>query len=297
MNPYFYKLRTLIMALALILSIGLINPGIAQTQQKAQLGIQLYTLRAEVPKDVKGTLEKVAKAGYKQVELYGFSTQNQFWGLSPAELKKILDDNQLKAVSGHFNLNSYLKDGDQASLTAIIDAARTLQMEYVTIPSLPLELRKTAEDYITISKKLNEVGLQCQKAGLKLAYHNHNFEFEKFGNQTGYDIMLQHTDKKLVSFEMDLYWVVRSGVDPLSLINANKGRFPMWHIKDMDKADPKLNTEIGNGSIDFKTLYKSRKTSGAKYFFLEQENNYKPDPITSITNSAQYITDQIFTTK
>lgn len=291
MNNNFFKCLCLFLALAMTL------PSSAQSNKTPQLGIQLFTLRAELPKDVKGTLEKVAKAGYTHVEVYGFSTKNQFWGLTPAELKKILDDNKLHAVSGHFNLGGYLQDGDQTALNAVIEAAKVLKMEYITIPSLPSSLTKSAEDYISTAKKLNEIGLLCQKAGLKLAYHNHDFEFKKHGEQTGMDLLLQHTDKKLVNFEMDIYWVVRSGIDPLSLINANKGRFTMWHIKDMDKLNNTLNTEVGNGSIDFKTLYKSRKASGAKYFFLEQENNYKPDPITSITNSAQYIKDQIFTTK
>lgn len=260
---------------------------------KKLVGLQLYSLRDELPKDVKGTLAKVAKAGFKEVETYGFSIKDQFWGLTPAEFKKLLDDNGLTAPSGHYGLGSYLTDGNTEELKAAIAAAKVLGSEYVTIPWLDGSIRKSADDYKKIAVKINEAGKLAKEAGIRLAYHNHNFEFEKQGDTTGYEILLKGTDKNLVDFELDLYWVVRSGNDPIKLFKENPGRFTMWHVKDMDKADPALNAEVGTGSINFKPIFADAKLSGMKHFFVEHETNYKPNPMESVAASCAYIKKEI----
>jgi len=265
----------------------------SNAQKRKDVGLQLYSLREMLPKDVQGTLQKVSLAGYTQVELYGFNIKDQFWGLKPVELKKILEENHLKPISGHFNMFPYLKTGEEAELKAAIDAAKILGLKYITIPWLLPDMRTSAKDYMTLAKRLNHAGQLCKNAGLKFAYHNHDFEFIKYGNETGMDILLKNTDKKLVDFEMDIYWVIRSGLKPYALFKANPGRFVMWHIKDMDKADPALNAEVGSGTIDYKDLFKYAKLSGMKYFFVEHETNYKPDMIGSITQSCTFIKDQI----
>jgi sugar phosphate isomerase/epimerase len=135
---------------------------------------------------------------------------------------------------------------------------------------------------------LNEAGTLCKASGLKLAYHNHDFEFTPWGDTNGYEIMLKETDPKLVDFEMDIYWVVKSGKDPVQLFQSHPGRFSMWHIKDMDKADNKLNTEVGSGSIDFAALYKYAKVAGLKHSIMEQEN-FSIDPYVSIKKSCDHI--------
>ncbi|MGM9475360.1 sugar phosphate isomerase/epimerase family protein [Pedobacter sp. GSP4] len=263
------------------------------TADKKLVGLQLYSLRDELPKDVKGTIAKVAKAGFKEVETYGFSIKDQFWGLTPADFKKLLDDNGLKAPSGHYGLGSYLTDGNTDELKAAIAAAKVLGSEYVTIPWLDESIRKSADDYKKIAVKINEAGKLAKEAGIRLAYHNHNFEFEKQGDTTGYEILLKETDKNLVDFELDLYWVVRSGNDPLKLFKENPGRFTMWHVKDMDKANPALNAEVGTGAINFKPIFAEAKLSGMKHFFVEHETNYKPNPIESVAASCAYIKKEI----
>lgn len=267
----------------------LLAPSFACVAQKKAVGIQLYSLRSELPKDVKGTIEKVAKAGFTQVETYGFSTKDQFWGLTPLEFKKLLSTNGLKAVSGHYGLGSYLSDGNMDELKAAIAAAKVLGSAYVTIPYLDASIRKNADDYKKIAARINVAGKMCKDAGLRLAYHNHDFEFQKLGETTGYQILLSETDKKLVDFELDLYWVVRSGNDPIKLFKENPGRFTMWHVKDMDKADPSLNAEVGTGSINWKPIFAEAKLSGMKYFFVEHETNYKPNPMESVAASCAYI--------
>lgn len=257
--------RNFILNTSMAAAAALLVPSFAcVANDKKLVGLQLYSLRDELPKDVKGTLAKVAKAGFKEVETYGFSIKDQFWGLTPAEFKKLLDDNGLTAPSGHYGLGSYLTDGNTEELKAAIAAAKVLGSEYVTIPWLDESIRKSAEDYKKIAVKINEAGKLAKEAGIRLAYHNHNFEFEKQGDTTGYEILLKGTDKNLVDFELDLYWVVRSGNDPIKLFKENPGRFTMWHVKDMDKADPALNAEVGTGSINFKPIFADAKLSGMK---------------------------------
>lgn len=260
---------------------------------KRVVGLQLYSLRDVLPKDVKGTIAKIAKAGFKEVETYGFSIKDQFWGLTPKEFKALLDANGLKAPSGHYGLGTYLSDGNTTELKAAIAAAKVLKSEYVTIPWLEANIRKNAADYKKIAARINEAGKMCKAAGIRLAYHNHNFEFEKQGDTTGYEILLKGTDKKLVDFELDLYWVVRSGHDPIKLFKENPGRFTMWHVKDMDKGNPALNAEVGTGSINFKPIFAQAKLSGMKHFFVEHETNYKPNPMESVAASCAYIKKEI----
>ncbi|WP_293786157.1 sugar phosphate isomerase/epimerase [uncultured Pedobacter sp.] len=271
----------------------LVPSSVFAADTKRVVGLQLYSLRDELPKDVKGTIAKIAKAGFKEVETYGFSIKDQFWGLTPREFKALLDANGLKAPSGHYGLGTYLSDGNTTELKAAIAAAKVLKSEYVTIPWLDTGLRKNAEDYKKIATRINEAGKMCKAAGIRLAYHNHNFEFDKVGNTTGYEILLKGTDRKLVDFELDLYWVVRSGNDPLKLFKENPGRFTMWHVKDMDKANPALNAEVGTGSINFKPIFAQAKLSGMKHFFVEHETNYKPNPMESVAASCAYIKKEI----
>jgi sugar phosphate isomerase/epimerase len=285
--------RTFIINGSLAAAAVLAMPSFAFNMNRKEIGLQLYTLRDELPKDVKTTLEKVASAGFTTVETYGFSIKDQFWGLSPMELKKILDANKLKAVSGHYGLGSFLADGNTTELEAAIVAAKILKSEYLIIPWVDPPFRKNIEDYKKIAGRLNEAAKMCHKAGLKLAYHNHDFEFENYNGTTGYEILLKETDKDLVFFEMDLYWVVRSGKDPLQLFKENPGRFKLWHVKDMDKVNPALNTEIGAGSIDFSPVFKEAKLSGMKHFFVEQENNFAVDSFKSVKTSFDFISNHL----
>jgi len=282
--------RKFLLNSSMVAAAALLAPSFAFAAREKVVGLQLYSLRDDLPKDVKGVLEKVAKAGFKEVETYGFSIKDQFWGLTPQELKKILDDNGLKAVSGHY---SYLIDDNPEELNAAIAAAKVLGSEYVTVPWLDQSIRKTADDYKKLAIKINKAGQVCKDAGIRLAYHNHNFEFDKHGDTTGFEILLSGTDKSLVDFELDLYWVVRSGKDPIKLFKENPGRFTMWHVKDMDKNKKEWNTEVGQGSINFKTIFAAAKLSGMKHFFVEHETNYKPNPIESVASSCAYIKKEL----
>jgi sugar phosphate isomerase/epimerase len=257
-----------------------------------KVGLQLYSLREQLPKDVRGTIAKVAQAGYSEVETYGYSLQNKFWGLAPNEFKDLLNEHKLTAPSGHYGMDKFLGGGSQDELKSYIEAANIVGAEYIAIPYLGDSLRKTADDWKKLADKMNEAAAICKASGLKLAYHNHNFEFDKVGDVTGYDLLLKGTDPKAVQFELDLYWVVRSGKDPVKLFTEHPGRFPMWHVKDMDKKNNTINTEIGTGTIDFKSIYKNAKLAGLEHLIVEQEN-FSLDPYVSIKQSADYIKKDI----
>jgi sugar phosphate isomerase/epimerase len=283
------KRRAFLINSGLALGALALAPSLAFASKKRNIGLQLYSLRDSLPKDVAGVLQQVAKAGYKEVETYGFSAKDGFFGTSVKDFKSILSDNGLKAPSGHYDFSSFAKDGNSDFFKASIEAVQTLGGEYVTIPWLEESVRHSADDYKRLALKINEAAVLCKDAGLRLAYHNHDFEFKPFGNTTGYDILLKETDKNLVDFELDLYWAVRSGNDPLKLFKENPGRFKMWHVKDMDKTKPEWNTEIGKGAIDFKAIFAEAKLSGMQHFFVEHETNYVPNPIESVKTSCTYV--------
>ena len=258
----------------------------APTPYKA--GLQLYSLRDYIGQDAKGVLAKVAKAGYQEVETYGYSPDKHFWGLKPTEFKAVLASNGLTTPSGHYDLGAYLRGGDEAQLSTTIAAARACGQQYLIVPYLDEKLRATPADFQAIAAKLNKAGTRCKDAGLRLGYHNHDFEFKSVGGTTLYDALLKETDPSLVDFELDIYWVVRAGQDPSQLIKAHPRRFPLWHIKDMDKAKPDLNTEVGSGSIDYRSLMAYASTAGLRHAIMEQEN-FAQDAYQSIAQSAAYM--------
>ncbi|MNX20050.1 Inosose dehydratase [compost metagenome] len=284
------KRRDFLINAGLALGALAIAPTLAFDSKKRAIGIQLWTLRDTLPKDVKGVLAQVGKVGFTEVETFGYSAEKGFFGTSVHDFKSILDDNGLKATSNHFDFNSMIKDGSTDLVKSYIETANHLGSEYMAVPYIVSELRGTSgDDYKKLALQINKVGELCKAAGLKLAYHNHDFEFTKFGSTNGYEILLNETDKNLVDFELDLYWAVRAGHNPLDLFKQHPGRFKMWHVKDMDKTNPEWNAEIGTGTIDFKSIFAQAELAGMKRFFLEHESNYKPNPIESAVTSFNYI--------
>lgn len=253
------------------------------------IGLQLYTLREQLPNNAVKVIEKVAAVGYQEVEVFGYSPSAQFWGFTAHAFSEILEANNLKAVSGHYDFDEYLGAGSKEDrLNLNIEAASVLKHKYLAIPYLNEKYRTSADDYKKLAEKFNRAGEKCKASGIQLAYHNHAFEFQQYGGTSGYDILLQETDPELVKFELDLYWVVRAGKDPLQLFKQNPGRFELWHVKDMDKKNNGLNTEVGSGSIDFQKIFSAVKTSGLKHVIVEQEN-FAMDPFESIAKSASFI--------
>lgn len=283
--------RTFLKQAGLAAAGALLLPSFAcsAATEKRNVGLQLYTLRNQIGKDVKGIIEKIAAAGYKEVETYGYSQAGGYWGMDPVSFKSLLKQNGLTSPSGHFGIDDFITTGNKELLKPLIAGAAAVDNHYFTVAYLGEPIRKKLDDYKKITARLNEAAELVSQSGLKLAYHNHDFEFKKFeGDATGYEIMLNGTDKDQIRFEMDLYWVVRSGNDPVALFNKYPGRFVMWHVKDMDKANHTINTEVGSGTIDFKNIYKHAKQAGLEHLIVEQEN-FSKDPFVSIKQSFDYV--------
>src|SRR5258708_909485 len=249
---------------ALVTAGIVIMPKLMLAKTDHKYGLQLFSLREQLSKDVKGVIAKVAEAGYKQVETFGYSKEHGFWGLSAADFGKLLKANGLTSPSGHYGMDTFLSSGQIGDLDDAIEAATILGQNYVTVPYIGPNLRKSASDFKSIANWINIASQRVHAAGLKLGYHNHNFEFEPVEGQMLLEVLLKSTDPELVDFEMDVYWVVRAGQNPMEWFNRYPGRFRLIHVKDMDKTDPKLNTEAGSGSIDYKTIFAQIKDEGEK---------------------------------
>ena len=267
----------------------LIAPAIL-FKTKYKLGLQLYTVNQEMAKDVAATLKTVASFGYQEVETYGFN--KLYSGLEPKVYKQILDDNNLTTSSGHYDLNKFVIGKTDDDLKKYVDeciiGAHILKQDYIVWPWLDPQSR-TIDKFKLVAAKLNMIGEQIKKAGLQLAYHNHDFEFIDHNGEIGYDIILNETDASLVKMEMDLYWTSHSStLSPNDWFKKQPGRFVILHIKDMDKTNRDLHTVVGEGTIDFKSILKDAKLAGVKHVFVEQGNNYVPNAFDCIARSAAY---------
>lgn len=264
--------------------------------KKQEIGLQLYTLRNEVSKDLRSTIARIAQIGFTDVETFGYKA-GKYFDLSVKDFASIFAQNKLTTPSGHYSLPDYLSKGDEDDLKRTVEDSRAMSHDFFTVPWLPENLRTGLDDYKRLADRLNKAGEVVNNAGMKLAYHNHDFEFKDWGDgKTGYNILLTQTDPKLVNFEMDIYWVSKAGVDPIKLIQANPGRIKMWHVKDMDNTAEKSFTEVGTGVIQYKEIFGYKKLSGMKHFFLEQDQ-ISIDPYVSITKSLEYIKGNLLSIK
>jgi len=240
-------------------------------------GVQLYSFRKEMLADAKGTLQKIAALGIKEIESAA-SAKGFYYGLSPKEMKATCNDLGLTLRSGHVPIN------DQWQKT--MDEAAESGQEYLICSSLPTT-GQTADNYKKIAAIFNDAGEDCKKINIKFGYHNHGEEFEMDKGEVLYDILLQNTDPALVHMEMDLGWVVVAGKNPLDYFKRFPGRFPLWHLKDMNLTK-KESTEFGKGGLNIKQMLQHSKQSGLQYFFIEQEE-YASTPFESMQYNMDYL--------
>ncbi|MGV3764053.1 sugar phosphate isomerase/epimerase family protein [Parapedobacter sp.] len=296
------------------------SPQGKSTATLTEVGLQLYTLRDQLAEDVTATIARVAEIGYNHVETFdamiGADGKTTFWGLDIPALSAHLRDHNLKTHSGHYDLAAFLTpgNGDQEALKAYIDTAAALGQHYLIAPIPPILLidKLTADNYRFMADQLNIGGELAAKSGLKIGYHNHFWEFRTLddGNK-GLDILIENTTEDLVAFELDLFWSEKSGTDSAAYFKKHPGRFPLWHIKDMDKnnseviiggdydAKPFMEivedityAEVGTGSIDFKRVMAEEKTAGLQYAFVEQDF-ITIDPFESIAKSYDYVKNEL----
>jgi sugar phosphate isomerase/epimerase len=272
-----------------MLSAGLLVAPQLFAYDKKYIGLQLYTVRNAMGKDVAGTLAKVAQIGYNSVEAgYG---DGKFYGLDGKAFGAILKQNNLIMPSCHYQLGeasaaakgTILNGWDKA-----VDDAAAIGLKYMVCAWLAPSERGSLDHYKKLAEDFNKAGEACKKAGIQFCYHNHDFEFIQEDGKYPYETLLDNSDKDLVKMEIDLYWLTKAKQDPIALIEKHPGRFPLWHVKDMDNTPKQMFTEVGNGVIDFKKIFAHSNKAGLKYFFVEQDI-CPGDPFDSITQSITYI--------
>jgi len=246
--------------------------------RKMKIGLQLWTIRDVINSDLTGTLAALSKFGYNSLEPYGFN--GSFYNYSAKEFRKICNDLGMDITSTHTGISAanaaeYAEKGAEAGL------------EYLILPSFSGRPEKTIDDYKVVAQEMNQIGEITKKSGIKFAYHNHNHEFKPIDGMVPYDTLLAETDPALVSFEMDIFWVVKGGKDPVQYFKNHPGRFQTWHIKDMGNDGD--SCIVGNGKINFKDLLKHSKKAGLKRFFVEQEQYAEGTPIYCAEQSCKYI--------
>jgi len=228
----------------------LLNADVKVDQKVEKIGVQLYTLRKEMEVDFEGTLRKVAALGYDELEFAGL------YGRDPRTVKALVTRLGMDAVSSHIFWSDLKKDPA---------AAIAKWKEWIIF--------------------LNKVGKLADQAGVKFAYHNHEFEFQPIDGVLPYDLMLEQLDPQYIDLELDLYWTALAGVDPIQLFKDNPGRFTMFHVKDMNQHDDSM-VDVGSGRIDFAAIFTQQELSGAKHYFVEHDSSAQP--LVTLKNSIKY---------
>ena len=255
-------------------------PEAAHGARLDKVGLQLYTVRDQMKADFEGTLARVAQIGFKEVEFAGYFDR------SPADVRAVLDRNGLSAPATHIMFM------DVDSWKKSLDTAKAVGHQYIVVPWIMEDKRKTLDDWKKMAATFNAAGGLAKDAGLQFAYHNHDFEFPKIDSQVPYDVLLQNTDPKLVQLEIDLYWITKGGQDPLSYFSRWPGRVPLVHVKDSAGAPDHKMTDVGQGKIDWKRIFAKKDQAGIKHFFVEHDQ--PPQPFDDIAVSYKYLSQLEF---
>ena len=285
----------LLAVLVLVVSCGnkenKVNPKEKTIVEETRLGgLALYTVRDDMGKDAKATLKAVANTGYANIEAAGYN-DGKFYGMSPEDFKSLLSELNLNPISSH-NSSVTLENAD-----AMMADVKTAGFEYFVVPIPPMGLFNYDNKTRTMSMKggaenlakiLDTLGEKANAAGLKLLYHNHDFEFMKDTDGiVTIDYLLENCNPKFVNFQMDLFWVTKAGANPLTYFEKYPNRFKIWHVKDMD-SEGKF-APVGKGKIDFASILAKKDQSGMKYYFVEQDNTFDIKPLEAIKISHKGI--------
>ena len=267
-------------------------PAAVQKTDKGQnfenrIGLQLYSLREQFAKDVPKTLDQVRDFGIRYVETH--ST----YGLTPEKFRAELDSRGLKAVSGHF---SYERCRDD--IEGVARDAKILGLQYAGCAWIPHKDpfdEKTCREAIDV---FNRAGEALAKHKLKFFYHTHGYEFLPYGKGTFFDLMMAETKPQSVSYEIDVFWIVHPGHDPVKLLEKYGSRFELMHVKDMKQGTPTglftgqsevtNNVAVGAGVLDWPAILKAGQQAGVKWYFLEDES---PTSVQQIPQSLRYLAD------
>ena len=273
------------------------SSGVVNDRKSFGVGIQLYSIRDAMSADVPGTLKKVSDIGYKNLELASYA-DGKFYGYSPAEFKKLIGDLGLVPLSSHTQVESAGITMDKAKLMA--DSHAELGVKFCIKPWIePVD--RNIEQYKKMIADCNEVGKITKSVGIQFGYHNHNFEFNNInGIVPYYDIFLKEMDADLITMELDLFWASKAGQDPVEMFKKYPGRFQLLHMKDMHHNQAPFYEvvkddicSVGEGVIDFKKILAAKQTAGAKYIFVEDDNQGNGKPFEGIDTSIKNLTTKI----
>lgn len=245
-------------------------------------GIQLWTLREAFPADPRGVLRMLSELGYRQIETFE-GPQGMYWGMGHTEMQNYIQSLGMKLVAGHCNI---MEDFERKAAEAA-----EIGMSYLVSPFIGRQ--GSIDDYKRYAEIFNERGEICRREGIRFAYHNHEYTFdETFDGELPQEVLMRDTDPTLVSFEIDIYWVVTGGADPLYWIENHPGRFTLCHVKDRADVAPdvlRASTVLGTGIIDFKSLLPAAKEHGMEYFFVEQEEYDGTTPTDAVRKNAAFM--------
>ena len=245
-------------SLGLLLSAG--AQSVFAKQQLSRIGLALYTVRHAMAESVPDTLKRVAEIGYDEVEFAGYFDH------SAKEISTMLDDAGLVSPSGHYSLSAF-KDDFEASL----EIAHTIGQKYLVLAWIPPGDR-TMEFYKQLPDILNKTGEMAHSAGMQIAYHNHDFEFETVDGFQLWEFLTRETGNDLLQFQLDLYWLKVANQDPLSIFDRFPGRTPLLHIKDMAADKRRSMANVGDGIIDFARVLAAADKAGIKHYLVERDN-------------------------
>ncbi len=252
------------------------------------VGLQLWSVREDMKEDPVATIERVGDMGYTFVEAAGYA-DGKFYGMAPRVFAEVVQNNGMDFLSSHTSKQMPdMEDWDEALewWDECIAAHKEAGVDYIVAPSMGKIGYSSLEGLKRTCEYFNTIGEKCNAAGIRFGYHNHTHEFEELEGETIYDVMLQNTDPDKVMFQMDLYWIVEGGKDPVAYFEKYPGRFELWHVKD--------EAEIGaSGKMDFERIYEHADLAGMEYYIVEVEQ-YNYEPLESVERSLRYLLDAEF---
>lgn len=238
-----------------------------------KIAVQLYTLRELTARDMLGTLRAVAEQGYRAVEFAGFSQPVE-------EIQAHLDELGVRAISVHTGIPAFEADPQR-----VLSEARALGCDYVVVAYVAEELRRDTDQVHQLCASFDRYGALCRDAGLRFAYHNHNFEFAPLEGTTMFDLLVERTDPSLVNFELDVYWAQFAGVDPVETLKRLPGRVPLLHAKDMWADETRGDAPVGSGILPWREILGASVSAGVEYYIVEQDN--PGDPLIDVAQSLR----------
>ena len=258
---------------------SMINDELFGKQKIKEFGIQLWTVKEDLYVNAKDTLKQIASFGYKQIESFE-GKQGMFWGMKNTEFKSYMDQLGMKIISSHCETKT---DFERKAAEAA-----EIGMKYLICPYKGPQ--KSIDDFKRFADEFNKNGEICKKNGIRFAYHNHDYSWKPIDGQIPQEVMMDNTDKTLVDFEMDIYWVVAAGIDPQVYFKKYPNRFRLCHVKDLGKtATGSESVHLGKGTIDFHSVLKTGKENGLEYYIVEQEAFTNTTPLESAKVDAAYL--------